>query len=41
VIKLVSRVKGTENWNKQTKEEGLIKEKGFEFRVKIMRGEGK
>jgi len=44
-MKTVSRVKGPENrqGSVQTRlrRKGLFKKKGFEFRVKLMRGQGK
>jgi len=43
--KTVSRVKGTENRQElvqtRLRRKGLFKEKRFEFRVKLMRGQGK
>jgi len=42
-MKTVSRVKGPENRQElvQTRLQGLFKKKSFEFRVKLMRGQGK
>jgi len=43
-IKTVSRVKGPENRQElvqaRLRRKGLFKKKGFEFRVKLMRGQG-
>jgi len=44
-MKTVSRVKGPENQEElvqtRLRRKGLFKKKGFEFRVKLMRGQGK
>jgi len=44
-MKTVSRVKGPENRQQlvqtRLRRKGLFKKKGFEFRVKLMRGQGK
>jgi len=44
-MKTVSRVKGPENQQDlvqtRLRRKGLFKQKGFEFRVKLMRGQGK
>jgi len=44
-MKTVNRVKGPENQQEleqtRLRRKGLFKKKGFEFRVKLMRGQGK
>jgi len=44
-MKTVSRVKGPENRQEfvqtRLRRKGLFKQKGFEFRMKLMRGQGK